>query len=88
MKPTKTVMLAALTVMYLGVGGAMAQESAAPAGAGTQATALTNMTFDDEHAGMNVHAPRFGLLDRGSADKNWGVPLLDYDDGIGCPPCH
>ena len=88
MKPRKIVMLAALTAMYVGVGSAMAQESVAGVGAGTHEMAKPNKLLDDEHAAMNVHAPQFDLLNRGNAAKNWGVPLLNYDDGIGCPPCH
>jgi hypothetical protein len=88
MKSTKTLMLAALTVMSLGIGTAMAQESAGGyiAGPFEQRELLAQShAYGDQVAtalaapGANA-APQYGSSDRAST-TNWTV--LEGGDGTG-----
>jgi hypothetical protein len=82
MKNTKTLMLAALTALSLGVGTAMAQESAG--GVGSYETEQLNKLLAGQHAAAaaNADAPQYGSSDR-TDTSNRLVPVLTGGDGSG-----
>jgi hypothetical protein len=80
MKTTKSLMLAALAALSLGVGTAMAQESSgAP---GPYETAQLNQMLAAQHAAAlaaSNHAPQYGSSER----PVFPVPTLQGGDGSG-----
>jgi hypothetical protein len=87
MKITKSLMLAAVTALSLGVGTAMAQESAGGVNAGPYETAQLNKMLAQQTAAANaraatasIHAPQFGSSDRTST-TNWTVLGADGNGG-------
>jgi hypothetical protein len=84
MKTTKTLMLAALTALSLGVGTAMAQESAGGVGDGPWETHELNVLLAGQRAAAaaNAHAPQYGSSDRATT-ANPPAPDLEGADGGG-----
>jgi hypothetical protein len=91
MSTTKTLMLTALTVLSLGAGAAMAQESAGGyiAGpfeqrellnSGRAATSGAAIHADTQAAPASQVAPQYGSSDRVNLDS-W--PVLEGGDGAG-----
>jgi hypothetical protein len=91
MTATKSLMLAVVTALSLGVSVAMAQESAGGVNAGPCETAQLNKMLAQQAAAGNpsavaaldwTHEPQYGSSD--SANKNtWPVPLPQGGDGSG-----
>ncbi len=84
MKTTRTVILAAMTALSLGIGTAMAQERVNQYSSPHVAQPTTRSTAPryDFWTGTSV------TLSDGTDASNWGEPPLDYTSGRGCPPCH
>jgi hypothetical protein len=85
MTTSKLLMLAALAALSLGVGTAMAQESAGGVNAGPYETAqlnrmLAQQAVDARAATTSTRAPQFGSSDRINT-SNWAV--LQGGDGSG-----
>ena len=92
MNTTKIIALTAMTALSLGIGAAMAEESANEPSSHRVAQPTTLSA-----------APRYGSSDKANANlsdgtyasalddagaSNWGDPPEDYTSGRGCPPCH
>jgi hypothetical protein len=87
MNTTKTLMLAAVTALALGVGNAMAQESAGGVGFGPYETEqlnklLARQAANSHNVAASSHAPQYGSSDLTNATR-WPTPVPQGGDGNG-----
>ena len=82
MTTTKSLMIAALAALSLGVGTAMAQESAGGAGFGPYETSQLNKILAQQPAAVTAHAPQYGSSDVAQSTY-WPTPVLQGGDGNG-----
>ena len=82
MTTTKSLMLAALAALSLGVGSAMAQESAGGVGFGPYETSQLNKILAQQAAAAKAHVPQYGSSDT-TKTTYWPTPVLQGGDGNG-----
>ena len=82
MTTTKSLMFAALAALSLGVGTAMAQESAGGVGFGPYETMQLNKILAQQAAAAKAHAPRYGSSDATNTTSS-PTPVLLGGDGSG-----
>jgi hypothetical protein len=84
MTNTKGLMLAAATALSLGIGTAMAQESAGGVNAGPNETALLNKALARQAppsaaptGAASANVPQYGSSDRSNVNMWWGLAGRD-----------